>query len=74
MEGQLFAQFEYVQGVPLLEVMDACLERGDVESFRRFFREFLKRAGYNSGYPAADFDLVFGNVLIRPQGFREWAF
>lgn len=68
MEGQLFAQFEYVQGVPLLEVMDACLERGDVESFRRFFREFLKRAGYNSGYPAADFDLVFGNVLIRPQG------
>lgn len=66
-KGQLFAQFEYVEGVPLLEVMDACLERGDIETFRRFFREFLKRAGYNSDYPAADFDLVFGNVLIRPR-------
>ena len=61
------AQFEYVEGVPLLEVMDGCLERGDTEAFRRFFRKFMERVGYNSGYPAADFDLVFGNVLIRPR-------
>ncbi len=66
-EGKTVAQFEYVQGVPLLEVMDGCLERGDTEAFRRLFRKFMERVGYNSDYPAADFDLVFGNVLIRPR-------
>ncbi len=66
-EGKTVAQFEYVQGIPLLEVMDGCLERGDTETFRRFFRQFTERVGYNSDYPAADFDLVFGNVLIRPR-------
>lgn len=65
-DGQLCAQFEFVEGISLLEVMDRCLERNDMETFRKYFREFVDRAGYNSEYPAADFDLVFGNILISP--------
>ncbi len=66
--GELCAQFEFVRGISLLELMDRCLERDDVESFRRFFREFVARVGYNSEYPAADFDLVFGNILVDAEG------
>ena len=30
-----------------------------------------ERVGYNSDYPASDFDLVFGNVLIRPRPGKD---
>lgn len=62
--GQLCAQFEYVDGVSLLELMDRCLEQNDLAGFRSYFRQFVERVGYNSEYPAADFDLVFGNILV----------
>lgn len=58
------AQFAFVEGVSLLELMDECLEKEDVESFRRYFKAFVERVGHNGQYPAADFDLVFGNILI----------
>lgn len=67
-DGQLCAQFEFIRGISLLEVMDSCLDRNDMEAFRRYFRQFVERVGYNSSYPAADFDLVFGNILISPEG------
>lgn len=66
-DGQLCAQFEFVRGIPLLELMDRCLDQNDLEAFRRYFRQFVERVGYNSSYPAADFDLVFGNILISPE-------
>lgn len=66
-EGQLCAQFEFVRGHSLLELMDGCLDLGDMEAFRRYFRQFVERVGYNSAYPAADFDLVFGNILVTPR-------
>lgn len=69
-DGQFCAQFEYVDGISLLELMDRCLERDDLEAFQRYFREFVERVGYNSEYPAADFDLVFGNILITPRGWE----
>lgn len=75
-DGQLCAQFEYVEGISLLELMDRCLERNNLEAFRRYFRQFIERVGYNSSYPAADFDLVFGNILISPtdeaQDFQDF--
>lgn len=69
--GQLCAQFEYVEGTPLLELMDRCLERDDREGFRAYFRQFVERVGYNGEYPAADFDLVFGNILVSRDGTQE---
>ena len=75
----LCAQFEFVQGIPLLEWMDRCLEREDLESFHSYFRQYVERVGYNSEYPAADFDLVFGNILVTEEGKwvlidYEWTF
>ena len=30
----------------------------------KYFREYVERIGYHSEYPAADFDLIFSNILV----------
>lgn len=77
-EGSLYAQFEFVQGVPLSELMDACLEKDDLEGFHRYFREYVARIGFHSDYPAADFDMIFANILVDGDRWTlidyEWTF
>lgn len=63
-EAECFAGFEFVQGTPLSELMDRCLDRGDTEGFLKLFREYVKRISYHSEYPVADFDLIFANILV----------
>lgn len=76
--GESFAQFEFVQGTPLSELMDRCLEKEDLEGFHRLFREYVERIGYNSDYPVADFDLIFANILVNKDRWTlidyEWTF
>lgn len=74
----LFAEFEYVDGVPLSEYMDGCLEKNDLEGFHRYFREYVERIGYHSEYPVSDFDLIFSNILVSGDTWTlidyEWTF
>ena len=63
-EAECFAGFEFVQGAPLSELMDRCLDRDDTEGFLKLFREYVKRISYHSEYPVADFDLIFANILV----------
>lgn len=78
-EGEeLYAQFKFVQGIPLSEHMDRCLERGDLDGFHKLFKEYVERIGYHSDYPVADFDLIFANILIDGDTWTlidyEWTF
>lgn len=77
-ENELYAQFEFVQGVPLAELMDSCLDKDDLEGFHRYFREYVERIGYNSDCPVADFDLIFANILVHKDTWTlidyEWTF
>ena len=77
-EGQVYAEFEFVPGRPLTELMDSCLERGDQEGFRKLFREYVEHIGSNSEFPVADFDLVFSNILVDGDKWTlidyEWTF
>lgn len=76
--AELFAEFEYVNGVPLSELMDACLEKDDLEGFYTLFKEYMDRVGYNEEYPVADFDLIFANILVDGDVWTlidyEWTF
>lgn len=76
--GNLFAQFEFVQGTSLSELMDSCLDKGDLEGFHKYFKEYVERIGYNSEYPVADFDLIFANILVNKDKWTlidyEWTF
>lgn len=75
---ELYTQYEFVQGTPLSELMDDCLERDDLDGFYRYFREYLERIEYNEDYPAADYDLIFANILVDGNKWTvidyEWTF
>ena len=77
-DGELCAEFAFVDGVPLSEHMDKYLERDDLEGFYECFLEYLDRIGYHSEYPVSDFDLVFSNILVNGDTWTlidyEWTF
>ena len=77
-ETEVFAELEYVNGMPLSELMDDRLEKDDLEGFYRLFKEYLDRVGYNEEYPVADFDLIFANILVDGDTWTlidyEWTF
>lgn len=76
--GRIRAGFEFVQGTPLSELMDRCLERDDLEGFYGLFREFVEKTGYREELPVSDFDLVFSNILVDGDKWTlidyEWTF
>ena len=72
------ACFEYVEGVPLSQLMDQCLETGDTERFLSYFREFVKRIGYGQDSDVTDMDPVFSNIMVSGEEWTlidyEWTF
>lgn len=76
--GGVYASFDFVQGRPLSELMDECLDRQDMDGFRQLFLEYVERVGYNEDYPVADFDLIFSNILVQGDTWTlidyEWTF
>ena len=77
-ENGLYAEFDYVAGVPLSELMDQCLEQDDLEGFHKYFKDYVERIGYNSSFEVADFDLIFSNILVDGDTWTlidyEWTF
>jgi len=77
-DAEVYAEFEYVKGVPLAELLDECLEQEDLDGFHKLFREYVERVSYNSEYPVADFDLIFANILVDGDTWTlidyEWTF
>lgn len=77
-DESLYAEFEFVEGTPLSERMDECLEREDLEGFHKYFKEYVEKIGYNSECPVADFDPIFANILVAEDGWTlidyEWTF
>lgn len=77
-EEQIYIEFEFVRGEALSELMDRCLDRDDREGFHRLFSEYMERVGYGSEYPAADYDLIFSNILVDGDKWTlidyEWTF
>ena len=72
------AEFEFVSGTPLSELMDDALTRKDEKEFQRLFQEYLRRIDHNSDMPVADYDLVFSNILVDGDRWTlidyEWTF
>ncbi len=78
-QGKEFhAEFDYVEGRPLTELLDECLERGDQEEFWRCFERYVELIGYGGEYPVTDFDPVFSNLLVDGEQWTlidyEWTF
>lgn len=78
-EGEdLYGEFAFVEGTPLSEYMDQCLEKDDLEGFHNLFREYVERISYNSDWPLTDYDLIFSNILVKGDTWTvidyEWTF
>ncbi len=75
---ELYAEFEFVKGQPLSQLLDECLENGDMDGFYDYFRKYIEKIDYNSQAPVADFDLVFSNILVDGEDWTlidyEWTF
>lgn len=70
--------FEFLSGRLLSEMMDECLEKGDLDGFNRLFDEYVEKTGYNPTYPAADYDMIFSNIMVKDDSWTiidyEWTF
>ncbi len=77
-EQELFAEFEYVKGITLAEIMDAYLEQGNLDAFYDKYREYVSRISYGEGSKVTDFDLIFANILTAGDKWTvidyEWTF
>lgn len=76
--GEVWASFEFLEGRLLSEMLDECLEKDDIEGFHALFRQYVERTGYNQTVPVADFDLIFGNIIVQGDTWTiidyEWTF
>ena len=77
-EDMPVATFEFVEGVMLSELLDACLEREDHEGFKALFNEYFERISYNETAKVSDYDLIFSNILVNGDEWTvidyEWTF
>lgn len=73
-----YAEFDYVQGRTLAELLDDCLKREDQAGFERLFRMYVEKISFNPEYPVSDYDLVFSNILVDEDTWTvidyEWTF
>lgn len=78
-ENDGYVIFEYLEGKTLEELLDTCLERGDMDGFHALFDEYLERISYHEETAITDYDLIFANILITDDGQwhvidYEWTF
>ena len=72
LEVGVCAEFEYIQGITLEEILDGFLEREDWDSFHALFEEYRKRISYGEELPVADYDLIFANLLVPLREDADW--
>lgn len=75
----VYAVFEYLEGRTMEELLDAYLERNDMKGFGVLFDKYLKCISYHNEMPITDYDLIFANIMISPDGQGwlidyEWTF
>ncbi len=77
-EDEVCACFDFEKGITLAQLMDERLEKEDYEGFYQLFDKYVERVGYGEDYPAADFDLIFANILVDGDDWTlidyEWTF
>lgn len=73
-----YVEFEFIQGRTLSELFDDCLKKDDTEGFKKLFKEYVEKIGYNSHMPVSDFDMAFSNILVNKDTWTvidyEWTF
>lgn len=76
--GEIWAEFEFCEGISLEKLMDTCLEQGRIEDFYGYLDEYVKRIGFGAEYKVSDMDAIFSNILVQGDKWvlidYEWTF
>ena len=65
--GEAYAEFAFVPGTTLAELMDEALFRNDIEGFYALFDTYVERVSYRNPAYQGSFgsrDLIFSNILV----------
>lgn len=68
----LYLRLEYVEGRSLEELLDACLERNEVDRFQELFNEYIRRISWGEEEQITDYDLIFANIIIPDNMDNTW--
>ena len=75
-EDGSYVEFPFEKGVTLEELLDACLDRNDMDGFYRLFDRYYELISYGEDKPVADYDLIFANILVDGEDWTlidyEW--
>lgn len=63
-EDGSYVEFPFEKGIPLEELLDRCLDRGDLDGFYQLFDKYLKLISYGEDSGITDYDLIFANILV----------
>lgn len=63
-EDKSYVEFPFEKGRTLEELLDECLEKDDMDEFYRLFDKYYSFISYGSDSGAADYDLIFANILV----------
>lgn len=69
-DGTPYITIKYLEGKTLEEILDERLEKNDLDGFHKLFEEYLKRISWGEEKEIADYDLIFGNILISQGNSR----
>lgn len=47
--GETYAEFNFVKGVPLSELMDTCLEKGELSQFYEYLKAYREKLSWKEG-------------------------
>jgi hypothetical protein len=69
--------FEFCKGKTLEEMLDECLLKSDMDSFRNLIEEYMYWLGYKADeYPVSNIDFVFPNIIVEGDKWQiidyEW--
>lgn len=71
-------RFEFLQGVTLEEILDACIQKGDEERFLALVDRYRKAVIKGCEADVADYDLIFQNIMVDGDEWTvidyEWSF
>ena len=58
------AEFEFISGQTLEEVMDSYVEHNDSQGFLNEFHKYVSVIRYNEEFPITNYDLIFQNIFV----------
>lgn len=75
-DGGCYAEFPFEEGTTLEQLLDDCLEKEDMDGFYQLFDKYLSLISFGEDSEAADYDLIFANILVDGEHFTvidyEW--